>query len=57
VTLPGVNEQVNPVLGLIDEPRLTVPEKACNGVTVIIEVPDMVALTLMLGGAAVTEKS
>jgi hypothetical protein len=44
VTVAGVREQVNPVLGEIAGARLTVPAKPCRDAMLIVEVPAAPAL-------------
>jgi hypothetical protein len=57
VTLVGARVQVNPVDGDTDATRLTDPVNPLIAVTVIVEVPEVPALTGALVGLAVTEKS
>lgn len=57
VTVAGVREQVNPVLGEIAAARLTVPAKLCKDVMVIVEVPAAPALAVTSVGLAVRVKS
>ena len=57
VTLAGVRVHVRPVAGETVAVRLTVPVKALTGLTVIVDVPAVPALTVTLVGLAVTVKS
>jgi len=55
VMLAGDKLQVKPLLGEIEEVRLTVPVKPFCALTVIVEVPDVSTRTVMSVGLAVTE--
>jgi hypothetical protein len=57
VTIVGLNVQVNPVEGVIDDESETVPVNEFIAVTVTVVVPAAPALALTLVGLAVTEKS
>lgn len=52
--LGGERVQTSPVLGDIEEVRLTVPVKPLWAVTVIVEVPAVPARTVTTVGLAVT---
>ena len=54
VTVVGNRLQVKPLLGEIEEVKLTVPVKPLCAVTVIVEVPDTPARTVTALGFAVT---
>jgi hypothetical protein len=53
--LVGERAQTNPVLGDIEEPRLTVPVKPLSALTVIVEVPAVPARTVTVAGLTATE--
>lgn len=60
VTLEGVRLQVRPLEGDAAAAIVTVPVKPCNAgraVTVMVDVPDVPALTVTAVGPAVTAKS
>ena len=55
VMLAGDRLQVKPLLGEIEDVRLTVPVNPLCALIVIVEVPDVPARTVMSVGLAVTE--
>jgi len=55
--LLGVRVQVRPVVGTMDDVRVTVPVNPLIGATVMVDVPAWPAVTVTDVGAAVTEKS
>lgn len=57
VTLVGVSVQVMPVVGLLDEVRLTTPANPLTAVIVMVEVPAWLTLTGTLVGLAAIVKS
>ena len=57
VTLVGVSVHVIPVAGLMLEARLMAPLKLWNPVTVMVEVPEVPALTVTVVGLAAIVKS
>jgi hypothetical protein len=57
VTLFGVKVQVSPVDGFTTAVRLTTPLKLCRAVTVMVEVPETPARTMVEIGLAEIAKS
>ena len=57
VTLVGVRAQVNPVVGLVFDVKLTIPLKPLRKVMVMVEVPATPALTVTVVGLAEMVKS
>ena len=55
--LDGVRVHVNPVPGDIEDVRATVPVNPLTGATVIVDVPEAPALTVIEVGLAVMVKS
>ena len=56
-TLVGVRVQVKPVAGLMLEVKLTAPANPSSAVTVMVEVPEVLARTVALIGLAAMVKS
>lgn len=56
-TLVGVRVQVRPVVGLMLEVKLTTPLNPSSAVTVIVEVPEAPARTVVVVGLAAIVKS
>jgi len=57
LTPVGVKVQVNPVVGLMLEAKLTAPVNPSSAVTVMVEVPVAPARTVALTGLAAIVKS
>ena len=57
LTPVGVKVQVNPVVGLMLEAKLTAPVNPSSAVTVMVEVPEAPARTVALTGLAAIVKS
>jgi len=50
VMVVGARVQLMPVVGVVEETRLTVPENPLIGLTVTVEVPVVPALTVIVAG-------
>ena len=50
VTLVGVREQLMPVVGVVEETRLTVPVNPLIGLMLTVDVPVVPALTVTVEG-------